>query len=180
MLNSTIKVNRPPGSPQHQLHLYGLHRLIDESILADDYVSNQMLAVFMRFEKYIDPFREHAPLDARVLHVLSALPSEVQQDFLDDDRFHVILDNYEKGKGWSLVMDLPSPKGDASRCVVLKPKLAGCDESFAWYVIAHEFAHAYLRNGGWGEITDREQAADALAAYWGFARPRNIAGWFAR
>ena len=40
-----------------------------------------------------------------------------------------------------------------------------------YYVIAHEFAHAYLRNGGWGEILDREEAADALAAHWGFPRP---------
>jgi len=38
-------------------------------------------------------------------------------------------------------------------------------------VIAHEFAHAFLRNGPWGEITDVEEAADALAATWGFIRP---------
>ena len=59
-------------------------------------------------------------------------------------------------------MDLPSADGQASRCVVLKPKLATCSEAFAWYVIAHEFAHAFLRNGGWGEIKDREEAADAV------------------
>ena len=134
----------------------------------------------MRFKKYIDPFREHAPLDDRVLHVLESLPLDVQQDFLGDDRFRVALDNYEQGKGWSLFMQLPSPDGDASQCVVLKPKLAQCDESFAWYVIAHEFAHAYLRNGGWGEITDREKAADALAESWGFARPNHVANWFGK
>jgi hypothetical protein len=38
-------------------------------------------------------------------------------------------------------------------------------------VIAHELAHAYLRNGGWGEISDRELAADALAESWGFPKP---------
>ena len=38
------------------------------------------------------------------------------------------------------------------------------------YVIAHELAHAVLRNGGrWGS-DDPEEAADALAAQWGFAK----------
>ena len=60
---------------------------------------------------------------------------------------------------------------EGSRCVVLRPKLEVASESFANYVIAHEFAHAFLRNGGWGEITDVEEAADALAASWGFHKP---------
>jgi hypothetical protein len=38
-------------------------------------------------------------------------------------------------------------------------------------VIAHEFAHAWLRNGPWGEISDVEEAADAVAAVWGYLRP---------
>ena len=132
----------------------------------------------MPFSKYLEPFRDHQPLDQRILHVLNALPEDIQQDFLCDDRFQVVLDNYQRGKGWSLIMDLPSADGQASRCVVLKPKLATCSEAFAWYVIAHEFAHAFLRNGGWGEIKDREEAADALAAHWGFSRPSHLANWF--
>ena len=68
-------------------------------------------------------------------------------------------------------MATPGPVGSSSRCVVLRPRLADCPEAFAYYVIAHEFAHAYLRNGGWGEITDIEEAADALAESWGFRRP---------
>jgi signal-transduction protein with cAMP-binding, CBS, and nucleotidyltransferase domain len=39
------------------------------------------------------------------------------------------------------------------------------------YIIAHELAHAYLRNGGWGDLADPEASADALAASWGFIRP---------
>jgi hypothetical protein len=58
-----------------------------------------------------------------------------------------------------------------SRSVVLRRRLAECAEDFAHYVIAHELAHAHLWNGGWGEISDPEDAADALAASWGFARP---------
>ena len=123
------------------------------------------------FESYLEPFIGCEPLPQRVDHVLKSLPREVQQDFLDDPRFRVTIDNFEPGKGWTLMMDLPSPTGSGSRCVVLRRKLASTGEEFAWYVIAHEFAHAYLRNGGWGEITDREEAADALAASWGFSRP---------
>jgi len=132
----------------------------------------------MRFDKYLVPFAQCAPLGERVLHVLESLPADIQDDFLSDSRFQITVDNYEKGKGWTLVMDLPSPDGSGSRCVVLKPKLSSCDEAFAWYVIAHEFAHAFLRNGGWDEITDPEEAADALAAHWGFDRPRTFSGWF--
>jgi hypothetical protein len=121
----------------------------------------------------LEPFAGLEPLPQRVFRVLSSLPEEIQRDFLDDPRFQVTVDNYEPGKGWSLLMALPCPLGGGSRCVVLKRKLADADEGFALYVIAHEFAHAYLRNGGWGEFTDREEAADALAASWGFERPKN-------
>lgn len=107
----------------------------------------------------------------RIDRVLRSLPDEVQQDFLTDPKFKVVIDNYEPGKGWSLMIDPPNADGSASRCVVLRKKLATADEDFAVYVIAHEFAHAFLRNGGWGELTDCEEAADALAASWGYPRP---------
>ena len=122
-------------------------------------------------QSYLEPFVGFEPLPQRVLHVLTSLPQEVLQDFLEDPRFRVTMDNFQPGKGWTLIMDLPCPSGSCSRCVVLRRKLANADEGFALYVIAHEFAHAYLRNGGWGEIQDREEAADALAASWGFKRP---------
>ena len=70
----------------------------------------------------------------------------------------------------------------SSRCVVLKPRLETSSEKFALYIIAHEFAHAYLRNGGCSQFDDREDAADALAARWGFAPVKGFgwADWFAR
>lgn len=123
------------------------------------------------FAAYITPFAECPPLGERVLRVLIALPGEVQRDFLDDPRFRVTLCNYVPNQGWKFHIELPETMGDPSRCVVLRPKLAHLDLAFALYVIAHEFAHAYLRNGGWGEIHDVEDAADALAASWGFVRP---------
>ena len=121
------------------------------------------------FAAYLEPFREHEPLRRSVLKVLNQLPEVIIQDFLADPQFRVSLDEFEPGKGRTVWMPALGPNG-TSRCVVLKPKLSISPEPFALYIIAHEFAHAYLRNGGWGPITDREEAADALAETWGFAR----------
>lgn len=125
------------------------------------------------FNAYLEPFEQIEPLRRRVHAVLLALPAAVQSDFVEDPRFRVALETYQPGRGWLVWIDLPDPRGPGSRCVVLKRRLAECGEAFATYVIAHEFAHAFLRNGGWGEITDREEAADRLAAQWGFPRPRS-------
>lgn len=123
------------------------------------------------FAAYLQEFERYQPLGQRVLLVLNALPTEVQQDFVTDASFTVSLDNYVPGEGSSVFMAAPHDAGISSRSVVLRPRLSDCDESFAHYVIAHEFAHAYLRNGPWGDILDPEEAADALAASWGFSRP---------
>lgn len=125
----------------------------------------------MIFAAFTEPFADHPLLQERVLSVLQALPGDVQRDFVDDPRFGTAIDNYEPGKGWTLFMPTPGPPGEGSRRVVLRPKLEVASDSFAKYIIAHEFAHAFLRNGGWGEITDVEEAADALAASWGFYKP---------
>ncbi len=124
-----------------------------------------------RFAHYLAAFDECEPLAERLLAVLAALPHEVQRDFLDDPRFQITLENFVPGSGWKLWVGMPGPIGNGSRCVVLRPKLAHCSVAFAHYVIAHELAHAFLHNGGWGAIVDREEAADALAASWGFTRP---------
>jgi hypothetical protein len=123
------------------------------------------------FSAFLAPFADCEPLRQRVATVLHALPLAVQRDFLDDPRFSITPENFVPGTGWKLWMDSPGPIGRGSRCVVLRPRLADCPEPFAHYVIAHELAHAYLGNGGWGDITDGEAAADALAASWGFTRP---------
>jgi len=125
------------------------------------------------FTIHLEAFADDEPLRTRVRDVLHALPDEVQRDFLDDPRFRIAKETYVPGKGWSLWMESPGAFGTTSRCVLLRARLGECSVGFAHYVIAHEFAHAFLRNGGWGEITDREEAADALAASWGFSRPAN-------
>ncbi len=123
-----------------------------------------------KFGGYLKPFANHPKLRFRVLAVLSSLPEDVSRDFLEDSKFHISLDNFEIGRGSQVWMACPGPGGEFSRSVVLKPRLEDSSEAFAKYVIAHEFAHAYLRNGGWNEIDDPELAADALAASWGFVR----------
>ncbi len=127
--------------------------------------------MFEMFSVYIQAFELYPPLGQRVLMVLNALPTAVQQDFVTDAGFTVSLDNYVSGEGSSVFMAAPGVAGISSRSVVLRPRLSECEEAFAHYVIAHEFAHAYLRNGPWGNMLDPEHAADALAASWGFPRP---------
>ena len=126
------------------------------------------------YSTHLEAFDQHEPLRQRVLYVFSKLPQEVRHDFLNDARFTVAMDNYVPGEGSAVFMAAPGGTGDGSRSVVLKPRLSECHEAFAHYVIAHEFAHAHLRNGPWGEITNVEDAANALAASWGFPMPDKL------
>ncbi|MCH1441191.1 MAG: hypothetical protein L7W43_16125 [Rubripirellula sp.] len=113
------------------------------------------------------------PLRTRVYRVLSALPSEVQRDFTEDPRF--CIRPLTRKSSCETLLAFPAPDGSVSRCVVLKKRLASCSLAFGLYVIAHELAHAYLRNGSWNQFADPEEAADALAASWGFDKPTS---WF--
>jgi hypothetical protein len=127
--------------------------------------------IILHFHEQLAGFSPYPQLQARIAAVLQALPESVQQDFIDDLSFRITLEDFTPGKGWRLFMACPTACGQVSRCVVLRCKLNEMQREFIDYVIAHEFAHAFLRNGGWGEIRDIEHAADALAASWGFERP---------
>jgi hypothetical protein len=109
-------------------------------------------------------------LSTHVAGVLSLLPGDVRHDLVSDPRF--ILADYEPAPGYiaQIPVGLPA-RNCASRSVVLKRSLRRRPESFVKYVIAHELAHAHLRNGGRWPGDDPESAADALAAAWGFPRP---------
>lgn len=126
------------------------------------------------FQPLLDGVADSERLQERLAKVLQALPAEVLQDFLHDPRFRITRLSKQDDSGGTLLA-LPAADGRGSRCVVLKQRLADCNEAFSLYVIAHELAHAYLHNGSWGEFADPEDAADALAASWGFRRP---ASWF--
>lgn len=110
-------------------------------------------------------------LSALVQGVLCSLPQHVQRDFLTDPRFRITFEDYHPERGWRLWLPTPGPPGEGTRCVVLRLRLGECEEHFSRWVIAHELAHAFLRNGGWNEISDPEAAADALAESWGYPRP---------
>ncbi len=120
---------------------------------------------------YVARAIEDAVLQMRVVHVLATMPHDVVAGLLNDPCFQIAIDNHVPGRGGTVWMACPGDipwKG--SRSVVLRRRLAEGPDDFAHYVIAHELAHAHLWNGGWGEITDPEEAADALAASWGFPR----------
>ena len=121
---------------------------------------------------YVERAIEEPVLRERVVVVLVAIPPDVVAGLLKDPCFQIAIDNHVPGRGGTVWMACPGNvvwKG--SRSVVLKKRLTDCAAAFAHYVIAHELAHAHLWNGAWGEITDPEHAADALAASWGFPRP---------
>ena len=107
----------------------------------------------------------------RVIHVLARMPADVVTSLLSDPCFQMALDNHVPGQGGTVWMARPGiGQWKGSRSVVLKRRLSDCAEAFAHYVIAHELAHAHLWNGAWGSLTDPEEAADAMAASWGFPR----------
>ena len=116
-----------------------------------------LLAAFSKFPR----------ISQNIEVVFANLPDEIRADFLSDTGFRMSLDDCEPGRGRTVMLAEPGKSG-ASRAVVLKPRLENCSNAFACYIIAHELAHAHLLNGGWGEITCREAAADALASSWGF------------
>ena len=67
------------------------------------------------FALYLQSFEHCQPLGQRVLQVLSALPTEIQQDFVTDTCFTVLLDNYVPGRAhqysWPLREHLASAVG---------------------------------------------------------------------
>lgn len=122
--------------------------------------------------EYVERAIEDPLLQARIVHVLLTMPARIVDGLLNDPCFRIALDNHVPGRGSTVWMACPAGlPWTGSRSVVLRRRLIDATEGFAHYVIAHEFAHAHLWNGGWGDITDPEQAADALAASWGFLRP---------
>ena len=109
----------------------------------------------------------------RVGYVFSALPEGVQEEFMGDPGFAIgIYDTGRRG-GSPLLIPCPQP-AQGSRLVALERSLTARSRAFAHYVIAHELAHALLRNRGRHPGEDPEVAADSLAAAWGFPRPATL------
>ena len=123
-----------------------------------------------RVGRWLDGFRLDAFLHGHVARVVGALPEPVVDDLVGDPGF--VLADYEPvaGRAQPVLVRLGA-RGGAGRSVVLKRTLRRRPDPFVRYIIAHELAHAYLRNEGRWPGDDPERAADALAAEWGFPRP---------
>jgi hypothetical protein len=120
-------------------------------------------------ERWLESFQLDEFLSEHVAAVLADLPEAVRDDFMLDPAF--CMSDYEPGPfAAHIPVRLPMP-GRPSRSVVLKRTLRRRPSEFVRYVIAHELAHAHLRNRGRHRDEDPEHAADSLAAQWGFPRP---------
>ena len=123
-----------------------------------------------RIAIWLDGFGLDVLLRPHVEVVVAALPGEVRDDFVGDPAFTMY--DFEPGERAVALVPVGLPtRARASRCVVLKRTLRRRPEAFIRYVIAHELAHAHLRNRGRSPGEDPEFAADSLAAAWGFPRP---------
>lgn len=124
-------------------------------------------------QDWLKGFRLDSFLHDEVAGVLGTLPHHVRDDFVTDPAFTLF--DYEPRPGVAFHVPVRLPRGGngrgASRSVVLKRTLVRRPLPFVRYVIAHELAHAHLRNAGRFPGEDPEHAADALAAEWGFPRP---------
>lgn len=121
-------------------------------------------------DSWLEPFKLDQLLHAHAAHVLSVLPDEVRDDVMGEPG--VVFYDYQPGPG--VVMQVPvklPTRAGAARSVVLKRTLRHRPAGFVRWLIAHEIAHAHLRNAGRWPGDDPEHAADALAADWGFPRP---------
>jgi hypothetical protein len=122
-------------------------------------------------KSWLDGFALDMSIRDHVLMVLTTLPHHIAADFMDDPAFH--LSDYEPtpGRGHQVRVNIPLGRGVASRSIVLKRTLRHREPDFVRWVIAHELAHAHLRNAGRFPGDDPERAADALAAEWGHPKP---------
>ena len=128
------------------------------------------MATRARIDDWLAGFALDAELAGHVAAVLAALPPGVRDELINDPAFVVY--DYEPGPG--VVMHVPVRMfagHGAGRSVVLKRTMLRRPVPFARWVIAHELAHAHLRNAGRWPGEDPEHAADALAAAWGFPKP---------
>ena len=119
---------------------------------------------------WLSAFALDPAISGHIAEVVSKLPVEVRDDLVGDASF--ALHDYEPGDGTVTCVPVAGPlRGRPGRSVSLKRTLKRRPVGFIHWVIAHEFAHAHLRNRGGTDYEDPETAADRLAAAWGFPKP---------
>jgi len=120
---------------------------------------------------WLSAFRLEESLHAHVAVVVAGLPSAVRDDLMADPSFRMHdYDPPQRGVATVTPVGLPT-RGRPARAVSLKRTLRGRPTEFIRWVIAHELAHAHLRNAGRHPHEDPEHAADSLAAEWGWPKP---------
>ena len=124
----------------------------------------------MSIETWLQSFRLDSAPQSHTAHVLRQLPDDVRIDIMGEGG--VVFYDYDPGPGviMQVPVNSPGPAG-ASRSIVLKRTLRNRPANFVHWLIAHELAHAHLRNAGRWPGDDPEVAADSLARQWGFPRP---------
>jgi hypothetical protein len=123
-----------------------------------------------QIQSWLLNFHLHELLHKEAAHVLNRLPVAVLEDVMGEGG--IVLYDYDPGPGVVMHVPVNAPtRLGGARSVVLKRTLCRRSPGFVRWLIAHELAHAHLRNGGRWPGDDPEQAADALAAAWGFSRP---------
>lgn len=121
-------------------------------------------------DSFLKPFSLHAALHQHAAYVLGQLPAAVRTDIMGDPG--VVFYDYDPGPGAVMHVPVKIPtRTGASRSIVLKRTLQFREANFVQWLIAHELAHAHLRNAGRWPGDDPELAADSLAFEWGFPRP---------
>jgi hypothetical protein len=131
-------------------------------------------AVTADIDRWLRPFALDERLHIHTAEVLALLPRHVREDLMGDPAF--VMCDYEPSPGvvFNVPVRFPAARGGPGRAVVLKRTLRSRPRNFVRWVIAHELAHAHLRNAGRWPGDDPEHAADALAKDWGFPRPANF------
>ena len=123
-----------------------------------------------KIHDWLIAFKLDAGLCDHVAEVVFMLPDAVRDDLMGDPSF--LLHDYDPGERavTHVPVGIPS-RGKPGRSVSLKRTLNRRPVEFVRWVIAHELAHAHLRNRGRFAMEDPETAADSLAADWGFPKP---------
>ena len=126
--------------------------------------------VRQKIHDWLTPFQLDASLYAHVAAVVAMLPELVREDLMHDPSF--VLHDYDPTDLGVTCVPMANPsRGRPGRSVSLKRTLNRRPVEFVRWVIAHELAHAHLRNQGRSAQEDPESAADSLAADWGFPKP---------
>ena len=99
-------------------------------------------------------------MDTLIKHVLKAIPNKYAEEF---PSFSV----FEAKSRWGAQVERESIEDEGK--IFFDPKVLKMPKDVAIGLIAHEFAHLFLGHDGGGGLKD-EDAADAFAIQWGFAK----------